>query len=76
MDESAPRSPSPIPPEAIYAAYLTCVNSDQVIVQRFSPGDRSMSNTSKATAPDFEQRYQSHLQHLKLKGLRPKTIDA
>ena len=35
-----------------------------------------MSNASKATAPDFEQRYQSHLQHLKLKGLRPKTIDA
>ena len=35
-----------------------------------------MSNTSKATAPDFEQRYQSHLKHLKLKGLRPKTIDA
>ena len=35
-----------------------------------------MSNTSKATAPDFEQRYQSHLQLLKLKGLRPKTIDA
>ena len=28
------------------------------------------------TEPDFEQRYQSHLQHLKLKGLRPKTIDA
>ena len=35
-----------------------------------------MSNTSKASAPDIEQRYQSHLQHLKLKGLRPKTIDA
>ena len=24
----------------------------------------------------FDQRYQSHLHHLKLKGLRPKTIDA
>ncbi|SER46756.1 hypothetical protein SAMN05421690_10296 [Nitrosomonas sp. Nm51] len=24
----------------------------------------------------FKQNYQSHLQHLKLKGLRPKTIDA
>jgi hypothetical protein len=27
-------------------------------------------------APDFEQRYQTHLQHLQLKGLQPKTIDA
>ena len=25
---------------------------------------------------DFDQTYQSHLQHLKLKGLQPKTIDA
>ena len=25
---------------------------------------------------DFEQNYQSHLKHLKLKGLQPKTIDA
>ena len=24
----------------------------------------------------FERNYQRHLQHLKLKGLRPKTIDA
>ena len=24
----------------------------------------------------FKQNYQSHLQHLKLKGLQPKTIDA
>ena len=24
----------------------------------------------------FERRYQSHLKHLKLKGLQPKTIDA
>lgn len=31
-------------------------------------------NTS--TAPDFAQRYQTHLKHLKLKGLQPKTIDA
>ena len=23
----------------------------------------------------FEQQYQSHLRHLKLKGLRPKTIE-
>lgn len=28
------------------------------------------------TADDFEQRYQSHLKHLQLKGLQPKTIDA
>ena len=25
---------------------------------------------------DFDHRYQSHLKHLKLKGLQPKTIDA
>jgi integrase/recombinase XerD len=25
---------------------------------------------------DFEQRYQTHLKHLQLKGLRPKTVDA
>ena len=24
----------------------------------------------------FNQRYQAHLKHLKLKGLQPKTIDA
>ncbi len=24
----------------------------------------------------FEQNYQSHLKHLKLKGLQPKTIEA
>ena len=32
-----------------------------------------MENTSAA---NFETNYQSHLKHLKLKGLRPKTIDA
>ena len=25
---------------------------------------------------DFDRSYQSHLKHLKLKGLRPKTIEA
>ena len=25
---------------------------------------------------DFDRLYQSHLKHLKLKGLQPKTIDA
>lgn len=25
---------------------------------------------------EFDQRYQTHLKHLKLKGLQPKTIDA
>ena len=25
---------------------------------------------------DFDRRYQSHLKHLKLRGLQPKTIDA
>src|SRR5213593_2067419 len=29
-----------------------------------------------STSADFDQRYQSHLKHLKLKGLQPKTIDA
>src|SRR6266478_609943 len=28
------------------------------------------------SAVRFERNYQSHLKHLKLKGLRPKTIDA
>ena len=28
------------------------------------------------TSTQFEQNYQSHLKHLKLKGLQPKTIDA
>ena len=31
--------------------------------------------TASAKA-DFDQRYQTHLKHLKLKGLQPKTIDA
>ncbi|MBP7485683.1 MAG: site-specific integrase [Aquabacterium sp.] len=26
--------------------------------------------------PDFDQQYQTHLKHLRLKGLQPKTIDA
>jgi hypothetical protein len=25
---------------------------------------------------DFKQNYQTHLKHIKLKGLQPKTIDA
>jgi site-specific recombinase XerD len=29
-----------------------------------------------STNADFEQNYRSHLKHLKLKGLRPKTIEA
>ena len=29
-----------------------------------------------STRVDFDQRYQTHLKHLKLKGLQPKTIDA
>ena len=31
-------------------------------------------NSSSAT--DFDRLYQSHLKHLKLKGLQPKTIEA
>ena len=29
-----------------------------------------------STNTQFEQNYQSHLKHLKLKGLQPKTIEA
>ncbi len=29
-----------------------------------------------STTADFDQNYQTHLKHLKLKGLQPKTIDA
>jgi integrase/recombinase XerD len=29
-----------------------------------------------ATDAQFKKNYQTHLQHLKLKGLRPKTIEA
>ena len=32
--------------------------------------------TAHKPKADFEQRYQTHLKHLKLKGLQPKTIDA
>ena len=32
-----------------------------------------MTSSSEA---DFKQIYQTHLKHLKLKGLQPKTIDA
>ena len=31
---------------------------------------------SSPSAADFDLLYQSHLKHLKLKGLQPKTIDA
>ena len=33
-------------------------------------------NSAKPPTADFDQRYQTHLKHLKLKGLQPKTIDA
>lgn len=32
--------------------------------------------TTTSIRAEFDQRYQSHLKHLKLKGLQPKTIDA
>ena len=35
-----------------------------------------MSTATKAHRAEFDQRYQSHLKHLKLKGLQPKTIEA
>ena len=31
---------------------------------------------TSSSAPDFNRLYQSHLKHLKLKGLQPKTIEA
>ena len=34
------------------------------------------TSTSTSTSAEFDRRYQSHLKHLKLKGLQPKTIDA
>ena len=33
-------------------------------------------NTANPPKAAFDQRYQTHLKHLKLKGLQPKTIDA
>ena len=33
-------------------------------------------NTAHKLKADFDQRNQTHLKHLKLKGLQPKTIDA
>ena len=33
-------------------------------------------NAANPPKADFDQRYQTHLKHLKLKGLQPKTIDA
>ena len=35
-----------------------------------------MKTASTSTSAPFDQRYQTHLKHLKLKGLQPKTIDA
>jgi len=31
---------------------------------------------TKSSTADFERQYQTHLKHLKLKGLQPNTIDA
>ena len=31
-------------------------------------------NTAHQPKADFDQRYQTHLKHLKLKGLQPKTV--
>jgi len=33
-------------------------------------------DTTTTTTPHFDRQYQTHLKHLKLKGLQPKTIDA
>ena len=33
-------------------------------------------NAANPPKADFDERYQTHLKHLKLKGLQPKTIDA
>ena len=33
-------------------------------------------NSAKPPTADFDQRYQTHLKHLKLKSLQRKTIDA
>ncbi len=34
------------------------------------------TTTTTTTTPHFDRQYQTHLKHLKLKGLQPKTIDA
>ena len=34
------------------------------------------ANTHANAKADFDQRYQTHLKHLKLQGLQPKTIQA
>ncbi len=31
---------------------------------------------TKPSTADFDRQYQTHLKHLKLKGLQPKTIEA
>ena len=33
-------------------------------------------NTTLSPQSHFDQQYQTHLKHLKLKGLQPKTIEA
>jgi hypothetical protein len=35
-----------------------------------------LRHTTSSSAADFDRLYQSHLKHLKLKGLQPKTIEA
>jgi integrase/recombinase XerD len=39
-------------------------------------GYRKMEKMSAVTATNFDQHYEQHLKHLKLKGLQPKTIEA
>ena len=31
---------------------------------------------TSSSEPDFKRNYETHLKHLKLKGLQPKTIEA
>ena len=56
-----------------FILHLHSVNSDEVILQHLV---RNISMKTADTRALFDQRYQTHLKHLKLKGLQPKTIDA
>jgi hypothetical protein len=54
-----------------FTLYLHPSNSVGVILQYLV---RNISMKTTGTSADFDQRYQTHLKHLMLNGLQPKTI--
>lgn len=63
--------------EQFPAAELPCMFAEHVpIVARGSVQPNEASIMATTFPAHFERQYQSHLKHLKLQGLRPKTIDA